>query len=59
MELVDCNLTQLLERMHIIMYVKLSILQDVSRGYGPPYYTHIYTQSLFTDSQRDGDKLLF
>ena len=33
MELMEYNLTQLLKRSHnILMYVKLSILQDVSRG---------------------------
>ena len=52
-ELMDCNLTQLLERTHnIIMYVKLSILQDVSRGLcylctqNPP----IVHQALYSDN---------
>ena len=53
MELMEYNLTQLLERSHnIIMYVKLSILQDVSRGLcylhdqNPP----IVHQALYSDN---------
>ena len=41
MELMEYNLTQLLERSHnILMYVKLSILQDVSKG-----LTYLHAQS--------------
>ena len=54
MERMDCNLTQLLERSrhNIPMYVKLSILQDVSRGL---YYLHdqnppIVHQALYSDN---------
>ena len=53
MELMEYNLTQLLENTHnIIMYVKLSILQDVSRGleylhaHNPP----IVHQALYSDN---------
>ena len=53
MELMECNLTQLLKRSHNIpMYVKLSILQDVSRGLcylhdqNPP----IVHQALYSDN---------
>ena len=53
MELMEYNLTQLLERSHNIpMYVKLSILQDVSRGLS---YLHgqnppIVHQALYSDN---------
>ena len=53
MELMDCNLTQLLERTHnIIMFIKLSILQDISRGL---CYLHtqkppIVHQALYSDN---------
>ena len=53
MELMEYNLTQLLENTHnIIMYVKLSILQDISRGLrylhgqSPP----IVHQALYSDN---------
>ena len=53
MELMECNLTQLLEdHQNICMYVKLSILQDVSRGLcylhtrNPP----IVHQALYSDN---------
>ena len=53
MELMEYNLTQMLENTHnIIMYVKLSILQDVSRGLcylhaqNPP----IIHQALYSDN---------
>ena len=53
MELMECNLTQLLENhQNISMYVKLSILQDISRGL---YYLHaqnspIVHQALYSDN---------
>ena len=53
MELMECNLTQLLkDHQNICMYVKLSILQDVSRGL---CYLHtqrppIVHQALYSDN---------
>ena len=53
MELMECNLTKLLEKTHnILMYIKLSILHNVSRGLcylhaqNPP----IVHQALYSDN---------
>ena len=53
MELMEYNLTQLLERsQNILMYVKLSILQDVSRGlcYLHAHKPPIVHQALYSDN---------
>ena len=51
MELMEQNLTQLLEKNpNIIMYVKLSILQDVSRGLCYLHTQNIVHQALYSDN---------
>ena len=51
MELMEYNLTQLLERTpNMIMYVKLSILQDVSRGLRYLHTQNIVHQALYSDN---------
>ena len=51
MELMGYNLTQLLENTHnIIMYVKLSILQDITRGLGYLHTQNIVHQALYSDN---------
>ena len=51
MELMQYNLTQLLENTHnMVMYVKLSILQDISRGLGYLHTQNIVHQAFYSDN---------